>query len=95
METVRQKMVRRREHGGITIQQMAKKCRISEGLMRMIEEGEVTHPVIAQRIARRYRLTELEAEELMPLNRRPHGGDYDPDRYAVLRRPMRDDHKNY
>ena len=47
----------------------------------MVEDGAVTHPKIVERIRKAYKLTELEAEELMPLHRRPNGGDYDPTRY--------------
>lgn len=42
---------------GLTCQQMARMCQCSEGLLRMIEEdGEITHPNIAARIAAAYKL---------------------------------------
>lgn len=80
--TVREKIVKVREENGWTIKDAADACRISQGLMRMIEEGEVTHPKIVRRIRRLYDLTELEAEELMPECRRVNGPKYEPDRYV-------------
>lgn len=79
--TVREKLVKIREENDWTIKDAADACEISQGLMRMIEEGEVTHPKIAERIRRLYDLTELEAEELMPECRRVHQGTYEPDKY--------------
>lgn len=80
--TVREKIVRAREEGDWTIKDAADACGISQGLMRMIEEGEVTHPIVAQRIRYLYDLTELEAEELMPECRRVHTATYEPDKYV-------------
>lgn len=52
-------------------------------MMEILEAGAVTTPKLVVRIAQEYGLTDLEAEELMPLHMRPHGGDYEPDRYVI------------
>ena len=94
MET-RKKMVNYRTRHHKTIKEMADRCKISEALMTMVEEGEVTHPKIVKRIARVYHITELESEQLMPINHRLHGGDYDPDRYKVMFKSLRNDTNRY
>ena len=79
----RQYMIQIRERKNRTIKQMADLIGISEGLLRMIEEGAVTHPQIVLAIQNTYTLTDMQAEELLPVNRRPNGGEYDPDRYVL------------
>lgn len=59
------------------------KCGVSPGLIAMVERAHVTHPNIVSRLQKLYSLSNLEAEELLPLNRQLHGGSYDPDRYVV------------
>jgi transcriptional regulator with XRE-family HTH domain len=79
---VREKMKAFRESKGLSKKQMARKCGMSEVLLGIVETAGCTHPNIVSRIQKQYELTDLEAEELLPLHRRPHGGDYDPDRYV-------------
>ncbi len=82
--TVREIMVHKRKTFGLSTKEMAlQKYGISEVLLKMIENGAVTHPEIAKKIQNTLGLTDLQTEELLPLHRRPHGGDYDPDRYAI------------
>ena len=81
---VRQKMRNFREEHSLTQAQMAKQCKISEALLYMIENADVTHPNIVKRIQKQYQLTDLEAEQLLPKNRRKHGGHYDPDQYKPI-----------
>ena len=82
MDELRERMIKRREKYRISRKKMALKCGCSEKLLQIIEEEDgVTRPNIAKRIGLAYGLTELEIEELMPINYRPHGGDYEPDRY--------------
>lgn len=78
-------MISYREERGFSVRVMAKHCRISEGLLQMLEEDdrEVTHPNIAKRIGRKYNLTRMQTEMLMPINHRKHGPAYDPDKYKV------------
>ena len=79
---VREKMVLNRKAKGLTMKDMAERCRISEALVDMVESGQVTHPTIAERMKNEYDLTELETEELIPLNRRSHSGFYNPNQYV-------------
>lgn len=67
----------------IDIQAMAKKCKISKGLLEMLEgcDQEVTHPNIAKRVSRAYKLTKQQAEGLMPEHYRKSSPNYNPDLY--------------
>ena len=79
----REYMIRRREALGLTVDQMAKKCEISPGLLRMLEDDDqcVTGQKIVERIAKQYtNLTRDQKIGMIPPNYRP-GPDYDPDRY--------------
>ena len=80
--TVREKMAYIRGRRDMTKKQMAGYCGVSELLLSMVEAGHVTHPNLVRRIQVAYGLNNIEAEELLPVNRRPHGGDYEPDRFA-------------
>lgn len=79
----REKMIAYRKSVGASIQQMARKCKCSVTLLRMIEgyNKEVTHPNIAERIGRAYRLTDAETEMLMPEHYRKSSPNYNPDLY--------------
>ena len=78
-------MIEFRKMRDVSLNVMAKACECSSGLLRMLEEdrNSVTHPRIARRIAKAYKMTAEQAENLLPINYRPHGGDYDPDRYKT------------
>lgn len=65
----------------ISLEKMSYECGISQTLLSMIEEGEVTHQNIVARVQKAYKLTDLEAEQLLPIHRRPNGGKYDPELY--------------
>ena len=73
----------RKEHH-LSVEQMARKCKITPLLLRMVEHQDTTVPSIVARIQKQYGLSDLEAEELLAPNRRPHGEDYDPHRYEPL-----------
>lgn len=79
--TVRDKMREFRKERQLTLRIMSDRSGVSETLLGMVENGNVTHPKIVKQIQDAYQLSDLEAEELMPKNYRPRGGDYDPDRY--------------
>ena len=80
----REIMVHKRKELGLSTKQMALyRYGISEVLLKMIENGAVTHPEIAQKIQKVVGLSDLQTEELIPLHRRPHGGDYEPNRYVA------------
>lgn len=82
--TTREKMIDWRNKSGITIKQLSLNTGVSQTLLGMVEAGHVTHPLIVKKIKRAYRLTDLEAEELLPKCRRKHGSNYDPDMYKPL-----------
>ena len=82
--TVREKMMDFRRNFGLSRKDMAVLSCCSEGLLAGVERGDVTHPIIAHRIGEAYGLTEIETEELMPLCKRIHGGNYEPDKYVAL-----------
>lgn len=69
---------------GWTPKDAAKKCCISEGLYNRIEDGDVTHPKIVKCIQKVFKLTDEQAEELLPENHRPSSPKYDPDRYKTI-----------
>lgn len=81
----RQYMIDYREKNGIDLARMAQVCGCSQKLLELLEadDGVVTHPNIAKRVARAYRLTRKRAEELLPVNYRPSSPLYDPDRHKV------------
>ena len=54
---------------------------VSVMLMDILEEGGVTHPKLAEKIGKIYKMTNLEIELMMPPNYRKHGKKYDPDKY--------------
>lgn len=81
-QAVRTKIKEYREKRWFTREQFGKQVGISKYLVGMIEEGDVTHPKIAQRIAEVVGLTDLETEFLMPIIHRSHGEDYEPNRYV-------------
>lgn len=80
---VREKMRKWREEFGITLEMISKRCGVSVHLLGMVEDGEVTHPDLVKKIQDAYGLTDLESEELMPENHRPHSPNYDPDKYVI------------
>lgn len=55
----------KREKMGLTLRQMAKLCKCSVGLLEMVEDGAITHPHIASRIAARYNLSVDEYNDLI------------------------------
>lgn len=80
--TTREKMKEYRKKNRIDLDSMAYICEMSKGLLGMVENGEVTHPIFVRNIQSAYELTDDEAEELLPINRRPHHPEYDPDKYV-------------
>ena len=82
--TTREKMIKWRNDMNVTIKQLSENSGVSQTLLSMVEAGEVTHPIIVEKIRKAYGLTELEAEELMPKHHRKHGGAYEPDKFKPL-----------
>lgn len=54
---------------------------VSVMLMDILEEGGVTHPKLAKKIGKIYKMTNSEIEAMMPENYRKHSKKYDPDKY--------------
>lgn len=79
----REYMIQFRAENSIDLQSMAKKCRISKGLLEMLEldDREVTHPNIAKRVSKAYKLTREQKEGLMPEHYRKSSPNYNPDLY--------------
>ena len=81
----REYMIAFRESCGVELETMAKLCKCSPGLLRMLENSdrEVTHPKIALRVARAYGLTRYQNESMLPECHRALSADYVPGRAAV------------
>lgn len=86
----REYMIQFREKNGIDLMHMAKKCKISRTLLEMLEasDQEVTHPKIAERVSKAYKLNKEQAEGLLPENYRKSSPNYDP---SLYKRYERDD----
>lgn len=82
-ENVRKKMIYWRKSNGIDIQKMSNKTGISQQLLKMVEGGCVTHPVIAKKIQKAYELTDEETMYLVPEIHREGSETYNPDKYKV------------
>lgn len=80
----REYMIHYRMRHKLSETEMARRCKISTGLLTDLEENDkyVTHPRIVERVAAAYRLTRQQAEQMLPPNYRP-GPDYDPGRYVI------------
>lgn len=76
----RQYMIRNRERRGLTILEMAVKCSTAAHILTRLEscDQEITHPKIAARVGKAYRLTKKQTEGLMPEHYRPSSPNYDP-----------------
>lgn len=81
---MRQYMVDYRKKQGLTLKEMAKKCKMSVGLLDALEVLDyITHPAIAARVAHCYELTleqynslvseDHKADKLPPYKDPPHG----------------------
>lgn len=81
-------MVKARKKQKLTITQMAARCAISTGLIRLLEEDEtsVTHPNIARRVGEAYGLSNRRTLMLMPEHHRP-GKNYNPYKYKIEEDP--------
>lgn len=82
----REYMIEFRQKHGINLRDMARACGISQQLLSMLEYSarEVTHPEIAERVGKKYRLTKAQIEGMKPENYRVDSPNYDPNRYRAL-----------
>ncbi len=77
-----EKMRAYREKHRYSIKTMSMKSGCSEMLLKMVENGAVTHPKIAEQIKKAYKLNKKDILEIIPENHRP-GPNYNPDKYKV------------
>ena len=77
-----EKMKAYREEKRYSIKTMSMKSGCSEMLLKMVENGAVTHPKIAEQIKKAYKLNKKDILEIIPENYRP-GPNYDPDKYKA------------
>lgn len=77
-----EKMRAYREKHRYSIKTMSMKSGCSEMLLKMVENGFVTHPKIAEQIKKAYRLNKKDILEIIPENHRP-GPNYNPDKYKT------------
>lgn len=82
----REYMIEFRKKMGVDLRTMARQCRVSMTLLSWLEtsDKEVTHPLIAERIGKKYKLTGAQIEGLMPENHRKSSPNYNPDKYRVI-----------
>lgn len=85
---VREKMIAWRKKRNLPLDVMSKNCGVSVEILNLVEQGGITHPKLVNKIRKVYKLTEREAEELMPENYRKSSSKYDPDLYKVNEVPF-------
>ena len=90
MSTVQETMKEYRKKHGYSIEVMSRKSGASPSLLRLLERGNVTHPVIAQQVGKAYELTTDEIYMLMPAIHRPNDPNYNPGKY----KPIEDQSEN-
>lgn len=78
--TTREKMIKYRKENGLSYKVLSVKSGVNGYLLEMVENGHVTHPSIAEKIGKAYKLTEKDIQELIPPNH-VKGKNYDPDKY--------------
>lgn len=76
-------MIKFRKDHNLPYDYISQKTGVSVHLLTMIEDGQVTHPLIVESLQKFYKLTKREAEELLPKNRRKHDPEYEPDKYVI------------
>lgn len=83
--TKRDYMALYRAQNGLAVRDMAIKCKVSQRLIHILENDaeQVTHPQIAKRIGKAYKLNAQQVEGLMPEIHRKSSPNYDPTRYVV------------
>lgn len=80
--TIHERMIKHREELGLNVTDMANRIGITPKLLLILEDGGYTLPsIVRDHIRKEYGFTKRECEELLPINLRPHGGDYEPNRY--------------
>lgn len=67
----------------LSVVDMAIKCKTKARIIRMLEDcdQEITHPKIAERVGKAYKLTKKQTEGLMPEIHRKSSPNYNPNLY--------------
>ena len=76
-------MILSRLQQGLSVLDMAIKCKTSRRIIYMLEgcDQDITHPKIAKRVGNAYKLTKEQTKSLMPEHYRKSSPNYDPDKY--------------
>lgn len=82
---VREKMRKWREEQNLTYKDLSNRSGVSSDLIGMVENGDVTHPLIAKQLQELYSLSDEETLMLMPKIHRPNDPEYEPDRYVSVK----------
>lgn len=80
---VREKMIKWREDRNLPLSVISKNCGVSSAVLGVVERGGVTHPNFVKKIQELYKLTDDEADQLMPECHRKSSPNYDPEQYKV------------
>lgn len=83
MVEVREKMEQYRKDNDISLKTMSRTTGVSSGLLALIEGGYVTHPDIAKKIQKGYKLSDEEVEKLMPEIHRKSSDKYEPNKFKI------------
>lgn len=81
--TAREKMIKYRKENNLSYKILSVKSGVNRYLLEMVENGHVTHPAIAEKICKVYKLSKEDLLELIPSNHVP-GENYDPDKFKPL-----------
>lgn len=81
--TVHEKMIDFRTSRGLSLRNMQQRSGVPSVVLGTVEDGNVTHPNFVKRIKKAYKLTDEEAELLLPKNRRKHDPEYNPNKYVI------------
>lgn len=81
---VREHIKKWREFNRLDYYMASEKIGISATLLKMVEDGDVTHPKIAEKIQKACGLSDEETKYLMPENRRKGTPEYDPDKFKPI-----------
>lgn len=81
--TTREKMINYRKENNLSLISLSLASGVSVHLLELVENGNVTHPSIAEKIRKAYKLTRKDAEDLMPKNQRKSSDEFEPDKYRL------------
>lgn len=77
-----EKITEFRKSKQIDLYRLGRICGVGGPVLAILEDGGVTHPNIVKKVQSFFKLTDEEAELILPKNRRPHDPEYDPDKFV-------------